>query len=293
MVPILAVVNGFYRSGTTIIWKIIKDENPDKVVFYEPCHANLFEKINAYEESGRVKDAWHGMALWDEYLEYKEILPSLRQWHPNIGKSLPDNMMKLNRYIDIFHTLPHTDVILQTNRWHFVLDHLPFECSLFHVIRSPLDVFNSMITQYRNQGRFKLLKKTGLMDMFAFGINQMFDYVTIHYGSRIHRKFAFFKKTGNSIFSKFLIVWVLSNWVAISTVLDREGTILTYEKLVSDAASVENIFRRKGIRFSTRKIHTAKQSSGYLSGYLLQQIESVGLSDEYKMIRSAIGGTNK
>jgi len=64
---IVFVFNGYYRSGTTIFYKILYESNPDKLVLFEPLKVNLREAIL---NSG--SEVWlHG---FDPTLSYKTLI---------------------------------------------------------------------------------------------------------------------------------------------------------------------------------------------------------------------------
>ena len=45
------LINGFFRSGTTLIWSILKDCNPKYLVLYEPFHPSLATAKGRWSEN--------------------------------------------------------------------------------------------------------------------------------------------------------------------------------------------------------------------------------------------------
>ena len=157
--PINYIFNGYYRSGTTGIWNILRSCNREYVVFYEPLHPQL-EKILSDYKAGRKIDKVHGKDLWAEYFEHGDaFLRTRNNLHTFSKHTFPENNEQLFKYLDLFHNLAKP-VILQPNRLHFHLGAVAerYGCKVFHVIRNPVDVYNSLIQNFYNRRRITLMK---------------------------------------------------------------------------------------------------------------------------------------
>jgi hypothetical protein len=77
------IVNGYFRSGTSIIWKILKESNLDYTVYYEPCHESLFEK--KIKKSGAkivivlLGEVDTGFVIWYRSEKYKTNVSDMYQ----------------------------------------------------------------------------------------------------------------------------------------------------------------------------------------------------------------------
>ncbi len=254
--PVQVLVNGFFRSGTSIFWKILKESNQNYTVFYEPCHDQLPFLLERYREN-KIKDNMHGMLLWEEYLKNKELFEAIKWEHPNVGSVLPLDGEKLCKYVKIYHDIPK-NTVLQSNRWHFFLREVKeiTGCKLVHIIRNPFDIYNSiqklhfkdlpsgLVKYYRNSFGFFLRGK-------AFGIDNMYEILFQRYGkpvwinNRFHR-IRFRLRT----FHKFLICWTLSNLAAMQGIGNTNGYLVIYENMINDPEGFKNEFEKKiGINF--------------------------------------------
>ena len=140
--PIRCIVDGFFRSGTTMVWKILRDSNPGKTVFYEPLNPAAKAKL-ALGEHNPVHRV-HGIRLWGEYaklgkhqLDYLDGLT--RQLHKKPSKYTFLEVMQF------FDGLPG-EIILQTNRLqpYMKLMENYQNVPLLYIIRNPKDVLNSI-----------------------------------------------------------------------------------------------------------------------------------------------------
>jgi len=244
--PLTFILNGYFRSGTTVMYKLIKDSNPDKIVFYEPLHDKLFSFLGNHK-IGQIDKA-HNMCLWDEYfLQGEEFIDTLRERHPCTGQLFSIDSLKVINYLDIFHNLPK-DVILQPNRMHFVLgkiaQHYKIPCT--HMIRNFLDSYLDIINTYR-QKRSKevvfiadILRKFNLLPLKkAFAADKGLEFIFEYFGkppkwADIAFKIAHY----NDTLGIYLVNWTITNYVAIKQLEKYGGFLLIYEDLVSNPSKV-------------------------------------------------------
>lgn len=236
--PIRLVVNGFFRSGTSIVWSILRESNPDHDVFYEPCHGDLLRRIEEFRRCGKV-DPIHAMCLWEEYLRTPGLIERLRTVHPNVGRTFPENLTSLIPYVQEYHALPRRSV-LQTNRWHFFLEgvHRETGCGVVHLVRNPFDIYRSIKRAYLTTG--DSLDRTTKHLLWwalpgrAFQIREMADYITPRYAlppQTVGVRGAI-RNRMLSTWKQFVLVWVITNYEAIRQT-DRTGNLVTcYETLL-------------------------------------------------------------
>lgn len=292
------VVNGYFRSGTTIIWRALKEANPDISVFYEPCHGDLLKHIDRVQ-SNREISTLHNMHLWDEYLIDQSLLKDIKFYHPNTGKSFPSSITDFIEYINVFdkHSAQY---ILQSNRWHFYLQALSSRMgfNVIHVIRSPLDVYESIKNKYIDETcstSLKIIKKIFLpfINGDVFETDNFYEYLFWRYQrnvSPLTRKVKFQKKRW-SLFEKFVFVWTLSNYEAIRQVTECDGDILVYEKMENDPAYAEDIFSKYSVEFNADMIIN-RPGSRFIGGdgvdALFRTARKVGVLEEYTYILDKI-----
>jgi len=229
------VINGYFRSGTTYFWSIIK-KNFQNFVFYEPLHPSLPNNIWFNDNI----DYLHQKDIWSDYreLSFIEKLKICRS-HPSAKADICSNDSLLINYYNIYNNLDN-DCGMQFNRAHFHLDifHHTYKCPVVHIIRHPMDVYASIIRIiYVNQTiKNKLLyifyRKYILLNNFEV----IRDYKWINkfikqFNSSDKSIMAFYRNL--SFYEKFIIVWIMSNYFAIKSIENCNGLVIAYEELMN------------------------------------------------------------
>jgi len=302
-VPLVFILNGYFRSGTTLLYKIIKESNKDKLVFYEPLHNDLFRLLKKHKIG--VVDKVHKINLWDEYLiQGKDFIEKLKRYHPNINQIFPFDAEKVVKYLNVFHELKQ-DVILQPNRLHFVIEKVVKHYALpfVHMIRNPLDVYLSIINTYRKK-RHKivvffadLLRKVNLLPLQkAFALDQGLDLIYKFYSKpSVWGDFSFRVRHFNDIFGIFLSNWTLSNYFAIKQLEKCNGFLLKYEDFVNNPVEYfESLERFSHIRFDKKLASTVsnkftRKYDSRLLNKLKSKVEEYRIEDEWQYVIEKAG----
>ena len=282
------IVNGYFRSGTSIIWKILKESNPEQVVFYEPCHESLIELVDKYKESENKINKLHGMDIWKEYVEYYEFFQELKLYHPNINQPVPISYPNVKEYVYKFDRFSQ-DCILQTNRWHLFLGELKsdFNIPIIHIIRSPIDVYSSIITKYYESNEFispwKRFIKNNLKIIFdkrAFNIESWYKEIIILY-PKITSRYNYVMLT---TFEKFFITWILTNYFALKNI----DNILIYEQLLKQPLIYKKMVNNLGFKFDfnsfLREENMIIIKDKYYNDKLIMISRKLKIIDEYLFI---------
>ena len=99
--PINIVINGYFRSGTTYFWNLLR-ANVKFPVFYEPLHPQLSLFINR----SQGVDETHGMSLWEEYSKLPlDVRLKLCRCHPFLMGRLTCSDEAMKEYFDVLMTL--------------------------------------------------------------------------------------------------------------------------------------------------------------------------------------------
>lgn len=233
------IVNGYFRSGTTFIWKSLKNQLPNYLCFYEPLHPNLAMHIQEFKKKQK-KDNLHNELLWEDYLNIpEEDLNAILINNPNLTKFGITGEQAINEYLQIFNKLKKP-VLLQPNRMHFFLRNAPADTKVVHIIRHPIDVLRSMEKAYLKSEyiSLRILKRLGNIYFFqklnAFDIDKEYKWINQHIGYPPKEDFLFRKIRELDYFGKFVVVWTISNYYAIKSLNSNNGYLLIYEKLISD-----------------------------------------------------------
>jgi len=257
------IINGYFRSGTTIFWQIVAESNPDYAVFYEPCNTALFHKLRAHN-SHRDPDPIHEINLWDEYFKHDELIERLRWAHPNLNEPFPTDYPTLEAYAEVFHRLP-SKVILQTNRWQFHLAclHHSFDCKIIHIIRNPISIFRS-VQEASLKNRSAIYRSatqllSPILQRRAFRMDSNFGFIWKRYGipptekNPIKRIQFFF-----NAFDQHFIAWIISNYVALKQLEKTQGLLICYEDAIrSPVTTKQRIEEHSPISFD--KCHKLRE----------------------------------
>ncbi len=290
------LVNGFFRSGTTIIWKILKKSNPNALVLYEPCHELIVHHLEEYQRKPFV-DETHGMDIWEDYTKAPGLIDKIRQTHPNLGKGrlLPESADDLLRYVTIFDQLDK-DIVLQTNRWSFHLKEITESsgCKTIQVVRNPIDVYRSIMGIYFKQGAApKRAIKNLLKPLFinkAFGLGPMYKHTWNKFGGASHGWEPPSKTAINMRpFNTFLITWTMANYSALKATQGAGGTFVSYETVMNNPDELKTITNEStGLEFNHVGILTEPKRRLFITDaercVLVAKAEQLNINEEFNCI---------
>jgi hypothetical protein len=270
------VINGYFRSGTTFFWSIIK-QNFQNNVFYEPLHPSLPNNIWITDNI----DYLHQKDIWADYreLSFIEKLKLCRS-HPSAKTDICLNDDLLINYYNIYNRLDN-DCGMQFNRAHFHLDifHHTYKCPVVHIIRHPMDVYASIMKIiYVNQSiKNKLLYIFYRKFIILNNFEVIRDYKWIN---TFIKQFNSFEKSRKSLFQnisfyeKFIIVWIMSNYYAIKSIEICNGLVIAYEELIDKPQEMASeLFRHlnlgdlnisENIIISSRYNHNREQIKNFI-----------------------------
>lgn len=234
------VVNGYFRSGTTLVWELLKEHTNNYIVFYEPLHPSLPRSVTR-ENILQKKHSIGNIFVWKEYQNLNDNeLKKLFLNHPNLEKSGIENEIVFKNYFDILNHL-NFDVALQPNRAHMFLDVFiqEYNAKVIHIIRHPLDVLMSIEKRfYMSKNKLKeFIKKYFLKSIYlhhTFEFDKDYNWLLKHVGDLYHVQdhgmlaSLGFKKN-ISYFEKFVIVWILYNYYAMIDIKKNGGLLQPYE----------------------------------------------------------------
>ncbi len=280
------VLNGSFRSGTSMLWKIVKDSNPDMLCFYEPCHPSLSDLICEHPE-GHVNDL-HGYVLFDEYHHAFDMSEGVFNDALSQTKIYPDTYDQISERVSRFTCLDQA-CVLQSNRWHYFLEelHSEYDCALMHVLRNPFKVWDSIQRGIRQQGEFsyqirRLLRNRSLGEFF--GSDAIYQK-----SMKVH---SLQPPLFLSSFERFIVGWILSNDIAVKAVLAHSGTVLTYESILSSGGDVLDALDLAGVRFDQHAF-VRRQAVTFLDSTEYNKIASIctrfGMEDVMEDLLKSIG----
>ncbi len=275
------IINSYFRSGSSIIWKIIKEENPGAVVYYEPCHSHIIKKS---KEAGN--DSLHGMVLWEEYSGFSEDLFKV---HPYLSEGFPRSYLGLGDYGDFLCEKAYEESkkpVLQTNRWHYFTPYFSDRgYDVMQLIRHPYDVINSIYgLAFKSDNNIpyvikKIFLSLGLVDHFEQ--QQFFEYVTsVSSTSSLPGKSKKILNIKLGFKDKVLFSWVKANTFVLRNCEGKSGfSVVSYDKLCSgDPEEIEK-FRRHSLNFSSTSL-SSRGSRMEKDEAVLKRADKLGIYDE-------------
>ena len=241
------IFNGYYRSGTTMMFKIMKKSNPEMSCFLEPLHPNLLSEITK-----NTATSLHKFYPWSDYnkKDFKSISKNYKLIHGKLKKTgddiIPTNFQEVKPLFDLFHNFKK-NVILQPNRCHFILGDVAnnYNCKFVHIIRNPINVWLSqtLTPPVKNRNLLRKIYRFATKFMGKYGKN----YFLMNYLPKNKRVGKFFfgdsdykliaKKFNRPInekdqLSKMLTIWTYFNYYAFTQVNNTNGMIVFYEDIV-------------------------------------------------------------
>lgn len=292
--PVKLVVNGYFRSGTTAVWELLKQNNCNSIVFYEPCHEKLPLILDVVNDE---EDVLHGKKLWNEYFENKIYSSDIRKVHPNLGVVHPSESRKVLEYTNIYHELAG-DVVLQTNRWHeYLYDiHKEYDAVVVHLIRNPIDIYASFEESlFKNRKGISLLKAYVLRYFFredVFYVDEAFKFLKHRSAKGEDRYRGIYRKIYLKLYSRFerfMYAWIIFNYQALIDCKKSGGFVAVYENL--GQGDLANYLALNGYSFDesllkpNRLDFIDKEEMGRLS-YVARKI---GLESEFEYIFIELG----
>jgi len=251
------IINGYHRSGTTFLWRYFKKALKDYTIFFEPLKHELAHEIRE-EEIKKLKDPLQSIFLWPEYNNLNELQRyKILRNHPSTNKFGIYNENAIINYLDKFNEISGK-IALQTNRLQFFLD-VPkkrYNAKTIHIIRQPLDVFESMLVAYnkepkraldygKNPSKSRYIirtigKKVLPLERSMFEIDKDYKWILGHLGRPHNYKETLKSKYMQKIFHKFVLVWTISNYFAIKQIKKNKGYLVIYEDLIKNPKKVKD-----------------------------------------------------
>jgi len=268
--PIRWVVNGYYRSGTTILFYVIKKSHPELLHLYEPLTPNMIEAVKGHPIGSVVK--LHGLeGIYDDYHKLVN-LEELFKRHRRMDFILPLSLVEVKEFLDEIHSLSQ-DILIQPNNAHFILKDLKeeYECEIVHIIRDPADCWAS---------HFPRIERLVTPDTPAYrghpsDLGAFWLYPTFN---KLYREYEdYLSKLGISSKSKdidkFLACWYLCNKTAIC--------YADYVFNIEDVARNPEIMKPKidGKYYTMLDYGRLKIANSYLRYWINRRLRELGFKE--------------
>lgn len=288
------ILNGFFRSGTTMLWSGIRADNPGLLAFYEPFNDRLIRSVEAYRRTGEAH--WsHGEHLWQDYLAVPGCLDSICTANQGALGALPSGTQAVS-IIRRFHSLGR-DCIVKDNRLQFVVGDLveALGCPVAHIVRNPLTVYRSMQAFYRRDGAKGIVVLKRLLGPVishrAFNLHGMYRCIRARAGrSGNAARFPPLAAMWMRPFDVFLVVWAVSNSHAVLAVARHGGLVMEYGHLLTHGEEFRGeLERRSGLRFDATRFRAPRPEDLFPTRNdcvaLEARIRRLGLEKEWSVIQ--------
>ena len=227
------VLNGYFRSGTTILWHLLRLSQPDKLHLHEPFHPKLLWHLN--NDIGK-DDPMHMIPLWDDYVKLDgHTLKTIIEVAQTLDGS-PVTWLEAKPVVEALDRDSH-DIYIKCVRAHAILPFLAnhYDVQIYHIIRCPactwIDHFDAM----------------DLRDVDTLlGINPTYNYADRFYLLNTYKKLKQmfdvpFK--ANNYLDMFVYNWVVSNYLAVTKTAEFDNfEVILYEECVDN-----DVLRKLGI----------------------------------------------
>lgn len=221
------VLNGEYRTGTTILYRIIKDSYPVLVPLYEPTTYILKDHFDRILKKRKTDSYLHGfdpyeylLSLTIEELKILEKYYELLRRDPYellFGKIVNDLVRELNE-------IKNRQYFIQPNNWHFKLKEL--DCPVIHIVRNPIDQYFDYCKPFLRALPDKILRV-----MLGKDKDKRFErqfFLDLEFRA-LAKKFKL--PTNIDPFSKFLYYYAYCNYYACQS---SNVYVICYEHLIKE-----------------------------------------------------------
>ena len=282
---IVAILNGYYRSGTTILFYLFKLSNPDMICLYEPTSPIITSYIRKYKV-GELDDT-HNLPIFDDYHKLpKEVLEEFIKRHSLIYAttteilSIIDKPEKAVFLLEPIHNLDQP-VFIKSCQLHFILPDIKKElkCDIIHVVRHPAEVLASHFSEETLNNIDKALEiLISPRSRLAFWIDETY---------RIVRRIVGIDFNAKNTLEKFLVNYVMCNYHAVNDIETYNlGSIVCFEDIARNPhnppKSISRYISKQYMKvISPNRAFTAPL---WLKDIVSKKIKQLGLEFYYKKI---------
>ena len=234
------VMNAFPRTGSTILWRMVKEARPDALHLYEPLHDKLFILL---DDEGDKSSVLHGVPLWQDYFKVdRKTVHEMRLKHRDCTNLL--RLQDIQRYLDVVDAIPER-LILQPNRMHFILRDLAqrYDCKVLHLTRGPADCFLGFVEIFEMFG-------SALTKDYNWWIDNICGFVTFFKNQYESMVMKFNAPLVTGFLDKWVVVWAYQNYYAVDQADGKDVMAVSLED-ITDGAGVQKIEDFTGLKLKT------------------------------------------
>ena len=140
------ILYGYFRSGTSFFYRLLKENAQDKIVLYEPDHTNLINMINTFNYV-----ELHQPGNFKPFEEYSKLPDDIREKIKQLWIKDPCPLTLNDRLKEYIKFLEKWSDVIKVNRWGFIIDDImnTLPCAkliiimrnIYEVVQSHYNVF--------------------------------------------------------------------------------------------------------------------------------------------------------
>ena len=249
------VLNGYYRTGTSIVWWILQQSNPDVPILYEPHSCGLHNEFRVLKPTADTINPLHGMPIYSPYFMVPDGVRErfLREARPKPVYTRND-FEDAVRTVEMFDELDRR-VVVQSNQLHPVLEEFTehfHKCRYVHIVRDPAEVL------YSHAGSPSKLKRKTQQILITHATNYMISKWVNHgqngkfeicYCMETAKKLGWVKP--GDLLTKFLSAYINYNYHVLENLSNR-GLIVRFENLVRSPSWLEKVASHLDLTFDQK-----------------------------------------
>ena len=244
---IRGVINGYYRTGTSIVWWILQQSNPETIILYEPHSVGLHNDFRTFNPNADFVNPLHGMPI---YKPYFMVSDEVRRKFLETAKPKPvytkDDFEDAIKTVEMFNDIDKR-VIVQSNQLHPILHEFAeyFDCNYIHIVRDPAEVL------YSHAGSPSKLKRRIQQFLVSFTPNYMINKWINHggrygkfelrYMMEVAKKLGYLN-SGGDLLEKFVRMYVNYNYHVLENLDEKRGKVVKFEDLVKNPKFFNSVF---------------------------------------------------
>jgi len=231
--PIILIINGFYRTGTTIVSRILKESNPDIYYFHEPTSSLCVHEIMSHG-LGKVHGL-HGWAIYDDFHKlpsaYLDLFIRKHQVYDFVLEPFRGVIV-----LDAIHSF-HMKSMVKSCHLHLILDIVinRYGCKAIQIVRDAVETFldvlplevasNELLLAKLVDGKVKCEKY-----MTMFWILDIYNSVSRRFNKYVDE---------NDCIGKFIVAFMeLQNYAVKLCRANPKCMILNFDELVEKPIEV-------------------------------------------------------
>ena len=230
------VINGYYRTGTSIVWWILQQSNPETVILYEPHSIGLHNEFRTLNPKADTVNPLHGMPIYKPYFMVSE---EVRRKFLETAKPKPvytkEDFKDAIRTVEMFNDIDKR-VVVQSNQLHPVLHEFAeyFDCNYIHIVRDPAEVLYSHTgspSKLRRRIQQFLVTHSPNYMIWRYMNHGKYGKFELKYTMEVAKKLGYLN-SGGDLLEKFVRMYVNYNYHVLENLDEKRGMVIKFEVLV-------------------------------------------------------------